>query len=256
MKKTFLALMLALVLGGPLVAPPAAAQIPVTDYLHTAQTLLHYIGRLIEIAQKYQQIYNQYRQIVNEYQQIANQLKSLEKLDVHWARNIVGTMDRMELLLRRNDLPSHVNDAVASIHRELFPGWQLPRDYWREEERSATAAIDTLRETLDAQHQAFITNRDHIRTLLEIKNQIKSIDGTEKALEVIAGITAFHAEVSTLTEVAEATTADAATAFYSYFLNSNARQKKAIQEALARSTRQPPTLEPGSGWGALPSWWH
>ena len=249
-----LAALVALGMGLP--APPASAQIPVTDVLHTAQTILHYVGRLIEIAQKYQQIYNQYQQIANEYQQIAHQLKALEKLDVHWARNIVGTMGRIEQILRQDRLPSHVNDLVEQIHRELFPGWELPHDYWHEEESSAVAAMATLRESLGAQHEAFVTNRDHIRTLMEIKNQIKTIDGTQKALEVIAGINAFHAEVATLDELAQATTADAANAFYSYTLNASARQKKAIQEALAQSNLQPPALEPGTGWGALPSWWH
>lgn len=251
-----LALAAVITIGVALPAPPASAQIPVSDIAHIAQTIIHYVGRLIEIAQKYQQIYNQYQQIANEYRQIANQLKALEKLDIHWARNIVGTMGRIEQILRQDRLPSHVNDLVEEIHRELFPGWQLPHDYWHEEESSAVAAMATLRESLGAQHEAFVTNRDHIRTLMEIKHQIGTIDGTQKALEVIAGINAFHAEVATLNELAQATTADAANAFYSYNLNAGARQKKAIQEALAHSNLQPPTLEPGSGWGALPSWWH
>lgn len=254
--KTFSSWFLVVFLAVGGIAPSVAALTPVADYLHTAQTVLHYIGRLIEISQKYQQIYNQYQQIANEYQQIANQVKGLEKLDIHWARNIVGTMDRMEQILRRSDLPSHVNDLVESIHRELYPGWRLPRNYWREEEDAATATIETLRETLGAQHQAFVTNRDHIRTLLELKNQVKTIDGTEKALEVLAGIAAFHAEVGTLSEVSLATSADAATAFYSYQVNAAARQKKAIHDAFEASAFEPPTLEPGRGWGALPNWWH
>jgi P-type conjugative transfer protein TrbJ len=237
-------------------APPASAQVLVWDIPHTAQTIAHYIARLTEISQKYQQIYNQYQQIANEYHQIINQLQMLKKLDVHWARNIVGTMARMEILLQRAGLPTHANPAIETIHREIYPGWEVPLDWWRDEERAVTASLDTLRENLKAQYEAHRTQVDHIRTLMEIKQQVRSIEGTEEALEAIAGITAFQAEVSTLAEVARATSADAATAYYSYQINRQARQERAVQEILERSDLTPPELVPGSGYGALPSWWH
>jgi P-type conjugative transfer protein TrbJ len=230
------------------VSPPARAQIAVYDGPHTYTTYLHYLGRLIEIAQKYTQIYNQ-------YEQIYRQLQALAKLDTYWGRNVAGVIDRMERDLAYGQLPSHMNEDVRRLFEELYPGWRLPEDFWREERNAATATLDVLKETLAARHEQHVANRDHLRTVLELKNQVRTIDGTQKALEVIAGIAAFHAEATVLDAIGQQTAADATSAYFSYLANHQARQAKAIEEALARSNASPPTPSPARGWGAVPSWW-
>ena len=208
---------LALATGSIALASPANAQIPVTDVGHIAQTVLHYAGRLLEIGQKYVQIYNQYEQIASQYRQIAYQLQALKKLDFQNARSIGGTIGEMERIIGWGaDLPSHMNPSVDEVFRDLFPGWERPRDFWREEEEAVTAALDTLRETLRAQHQAHRTSADHLSTLGQLKAQVHSAEGTEQVLEALAGLAAYHAEVSTLTELSQATSADAATVYFAH----------------------------------------
>lgn len=248
---------LVLFLAGMLAAPPAAASIiPVADYVHTIQTTLHYYGRLIEIAQKYLQLYRQAQQIANELEQIRNQEQALKKLETFFARDPAATISTMESILAAHDILSHTQPGVATAHRATFPGWTLFNDFWPEEQYTVTATLKTLRKTLEAQHQAHTTNRDHLQTLNELKRQMTNAGGTEQILENLASIAAYHAEVGTLAQMSEATSADAATVFYSHEINRRARLEKAIHEAFRRSDLEPPELLPGTGWGPLPNWWH
>ena len=136
-------------------ATPTRAQtgeVPVKDTQHIVHTIIHYIGRLYEIYQKYVQIQNQ-------YYQIRNQLQMLKKLDRYWARNIVYTMEFMEDLMARYELPSHMDPQVHQLHPFLYPGWTPPVDYWRERRESATQTLATMQHSLSAQHVAFKTAR-------------------------------------------------------------------------------------------------
>jgi len=227
---------------------------PVADYVHTLHTVFHYIARATEISQKYLQIHNQYRQIYYDYEAFLRDLQNLKKIDKYWARNVVGTMERMERILE-HDRTTHANPRVGSLHREVYPGWQPPRDWWREQERAATMTMDVLRDTLEAKYQAHRTTVDHIRTLLELKQQVKAVEGHEEVLEVMAQISAFEAEVVTLAQVAADTTADAQTAYYSYRVNQEARAERALKDAIENARAEVASTDAGSGWGALPSWW-
>lgn len=255
MKKTLRSAVLALALALGLLAERAAAQIPVTDTAHITQTILHYVGRLIEIGQKYQMIYNQYEQIVNQTRQIQLQLQALEKLDTYWFRSVSGAVGQMERTLGWYDLLSHMDPGIDGTFQRTFPGWQPPRDWWAEEEEAATKTLDTLRATYLAQREAHTTTTSHLRGLGEIKEQIRAIDGTEKGLEVLAEIAAFQAEGDGLDQLSRATSADAATAFYSYQLNRQMRQAIAVQKAITTSDLHPPQYSSAGGWGALPTWW-
>lgn len=238
------------------VAPwTAHAVYPVADYVHTLQTLFHYIARGVEIGQKYVQIYNQYRQLYYDAQDLAHDTQNLAKLDNYWARNVVGTMARMEATLDDYALPSHANPRVGYAHQQTYPGWEPPQNWWLEEELAATTTLDVLRRTLEAKYAAHRTAVDHIRTLLELKQQVKEVEGHEEALEVIAGITAFTAEVETLAQVAADTSADADTAYYSYIVNREARGARAFQVALDSSELELDLPPAGQGWAAVPRWW-
>ena len=229
-----------------IIATPAKGYVLlVSDAAHTAQTIIHYVGRLYEIYQKYVQIQNQ-------YYQIRNQLQMLKKLDRYWARNIVYTMEFMEDLMARHGLPTHMDPSVHQLHPLLYPGWTPPVDYWSERRETSTQTLATMRQSLAAQHIAFKTARDHIRTLLELKQQLRSVKGTEEVLEVVGGMVAWNGEVANLAQLSASTSADAATAYYSYLVSSQARQERAIEEAL----RPRPVANPNApGWNARPDWW-
>lgn len=234
---------------------PASAQIPVTDAAHISQTVIHYAARLVEIAQKFQQIANQVQQIAHQVRQIELQLQALKKLDVYWARNVMNTMAAMEQVLSQLGIPSHMSPAVREVFDEVYPGWEAPTDWWQEEELAASTTLLTLRETLWANYLQHRTTMDHLRTLSEIKNQVRDIKGTQEALEAIASATAFNGEAASLGLFAAAASADAATAYYAYEVNSRARQQRSLQEAILTSQLDPPALGSSPGWGALPSWW-
>ena len=238
-----------------LAVPASASIIPVADWVHTVQTTLHYWGRLLEIAQKYMQLANQVRQIANEIEQIDNQEQALAKLETFFARDPASTIATMESILGAHDMLSHTQPNVSSAHRQTYPGWSLYNDFWPDEEYTVTATLKTLRKTLEAQHQAHATNRDHLQTLNDLKRQMVNAGGTEQILEVLASIAAYNAEVGTLAQMSDATSADAATMYYSHQINTQARLRKAIHEAFRRSNLEPPELVPGTGWGPLPAWW-
>ena len=255
MKTRLAGLTLALVLTAGFSTRPAEAQTFVADVVHTAQTTLHYVGRLIEIAQKYTQIYNQYQQLANEARQIQLQLQALEKLDTYYFRNVSGAVGQMQRTLGWYDLLSHMDPGIESTFFRTFPGWQPPQDWWAEEEEAATKTLDTLRATYVAQREAHTTTTAHLAGLGHIKEQITTIDGTEKGLEVLAELAAFQAEGDGLDQLSRATSADAATAFYSFQLNRQMRQARALHFAITSSELNPPPYDPSSGWGALPNWW-
>jgi P-type conjugative transfer protein TrbJ len=237
-----------LVAGAWLMQPTVAeAVIPVVDVAHIAQTVLHYAARLRQIA-------NQVRQIANQYEQIRLKVQSLKKLEDTWWRDIGRAMSDMEWALGGGELPSHLSPYVRSIHAETYQGWQPPENWWTEEEQTAERTLATLRETLWAKQLQHRTTRGQMRTLDEIKRQMVGIEGHQEAIEMLATLSAFQTEAEILAQLSAQTSADAATAYYSYFVNLRARQEASIQQALLTSTSFPPPLS--GGWGALPGWWH
>ncbi len=252
--RRLIAMLLALVLTFG-TAAPVAAQEAVHDAQHWYQTFLHYLGRIIEIAQKYVQIANEYTMIYNQYQQLYYQALSLAKLDTYWQRGITSTMDTMEQILAQSELPTHVQEEIRAIFDEIYPGWQETTDWWEDERRAVDSTLATLRETQAAKQVEHVITREQMHALGQLKNQVREIDGTQKALEVLAGIAAFHAEATVLATVGDRTSADAANSYFAYLVNQMARQERALREAIESSSRVPPELTSSEGWGPLPSWW-
>lgn len=234
---------------------PAEAQFIVNDPIHTLETVLHYIARLVEIGQKYQQIYNQYLQLARQLREIELQLQSLKKLDRYWLRRVEGVIGQVEGALSGRLIPSHVSPTVRQAWSEAYRGWELPVDWWAEEEVASGATLRTLRETLWAKHLQHRATVEHLRTLEEIKHQLQQVEGHEEALEALTTLAAFQTEAQILASLAAQTSADAATAYYSYQVNLRARQEAALRMALETSRQTPPALDARPGWGALPAWW-
>lgn len=243
------ALVVATILAGTLAyAPVARAVIPVTDYAHIVQTILHYFARL-------QQIANQVEQIERAVEQIENQVKALEKLDAVHLRDVETVMREITGVLSGHQFPSHVSPSVRNAHAETYKGWELPLDWWEEEEVAVDVTLKTLKETLWAKHLQHRTTMEQLETLGDIKEQLDDIEGHEEALELLATLGAYETEAQLLAQLSAQTSADAATAYYSYEVNRRARQEVSIQEAIRTSlqTPQPPGNSPG--WAPLPNWW-
>jgi hypothetical protein len=96
---------------------------------------------------------------------------------------------------------------------------------------------------------------EQLAQLDDIKGQIDDADGHEEILEAIASLNAFETEALLLAQISAQTSADAATAYYSYEVNRLARQERSLEEAIKTSIQVPPDLGSAPGWGALPDWW-
>jgi len=250
-----LCLLMTVAIPAALMTTAAHAQIPVTDVVHIGQTIIHYIARLREIAQKATQISNQYRQLANELRMIKNQIQALKKLEIHHFRDVEPTLRQIEAVMNGHLIPSHLSAAVRGIHAEVYRGWNLPFDTWREEKVSVTSTLDTMRESLFAKFLQHRTTLEHLAELEGLKGEIEAAEGHEEILEAIASLTAFDTETKLLAQISAQTSADAATAYYSYQVNRLGRQGRSLEEAIKTTSLNPPTIQTEPGWGALPTWW-
>ena len=256
-RATLVVLCLLLIAAIPVVLTTitATAQIPVTDVAHIHQTIVHYIARLHEIVQKATQIANQYRQLVNDARMIAHQIQALKKLEIHHFRDVEPTLRQIEAVMNGHLIVSHLSPGVRGIHTEVYRGWNLPFDTWREEAVSVKSSLDTMRESLFAKHLQHRTVLQQLETLNGLKDQIEEAEGHEEILEAIASLAAFDTETQLLAQIAAQTSADAATAYYSYQVNRLGRQGRSLEEAIMTTPLNPPAIGSNPGWGALPTWW-
>ncbi len=256
-RATLVVLCLLLVTAIPVVFTTtiAHAQFPVTDVAHIHQTIVHYVARLHEIVQKATQIANQYRQLANDARMIANQIQALKKLEIHHFRDVEPTLRQIEAVMNGHLIPSHLSPGVRGIHTEVYRGWNLPFDTWTEEAVSVTSSLDTMRESLFAKHLQHRTILQHLEELNGLKDQIEAAEGHEEILEAIGSLAAFDTETQLLAQIAAQTSADAATAYYSYQVNRLGRQGRSLEEAIKTTSLNPPDINASPGWGALPPWW-
>jgi P-type conjugative transfer protein TrbJ len=103
-----------------LAAPPAPAQIPVTDAAHIAvNSYWHYL-HYVQLAF---QIYQHSLQIANQVRQLEAQLRALRKLnDPNW-REIQALLAELDLLARSGQAIGYALPDAAAQLRQVYPGW-------------------------------------------------------------------------------------------------------------------------------------
>ncbi|HEV7672629.1 MAG TPA: hypothetical protein VGS22_29265 [Thermoanaerobaculia bacterium] len=181
-----------------------ATVVPVVDIPHTIETILHYIARLKEIAQKAQMISNQvkdardqYTQIRNQVEQIQRQLQALKKLEHPNWREVASLSGVLDDLLRREGALAYTLADIDGRLRDNFPGAVPFRSLTDLAERNGKV-ITTLRNGIVAANRAGRLITDQY-TLGDIKTTVAGIKGTQEALEVLATIGVFGTEEQLLT---------------------------------------------------------
>jgi P-type conjugative transfer protein TrbJ len=246
-----LARLLALALGlAPAGAPPAAAQIPVTDLAHiTVNSTWHY-AHYVQFAY---QIVQQYQQILNQVRQIDAQLRALQKLAQPQWRDLSGLLGELDRLTRGGRALSYALADVAAQFRATFPGWQSwsdATDFPAQNQR----ALDTLGAALSAvgrQAQGFAADE---ATLARIRVQMATTAGHQQALEQLSTLAAFTAQEQLLTRQALAASANVAAVAGGYWLNRDAHAE-ATCDLLATETALAGDRNASRGWSFQPAWW-
>jgi P-type conjugative transfer protein TrbJ len=244
-----LALALACTLSLLLTAPPAAAQIPVTDYAHIAlNSYWHYI-HYVQFAF---QIYQHVQQIANQVRQIDNQIRALAKLrDPNW-REIQSLLYQLDALMRSGRALGYALPDVGGQFRQTYPGWTPWTDPTAPQLQSERA-LDTLRAGLAAtsrQSQSFAPGED---LLFRVRQQMTRTDGHQQALEQLATLSAFSAQEQLLTRQSLAVANNQAAVAHGYWLNRQA-QGDASWSLLMTETSLGAFQNTSPGWTFHPSW--
>jgi P-type conjugative transfer protein TrbJ len=247
-----LALALACALSLLLAAPPAAAQIPVTDTAHIAlNSFWHYV-HYVHYVQFAFQIYQHVQQIANQVRQIENQLRALAKLrDPNW-REIQSLLYQLDSLMRSGRALGYPLPDVGGQFRQTYPGWTPWTDPTAPQLQSERA-LDTLRAglaTTSRQSQSFAPGED---LLARVRQQMARTDGHQQAMEQLATLSAFSAQEQLLTRQSLAVANNQAAVAHGYWLNRQA-QGDASWSLLMTETSLGAFQNTSPGWTFHPSW--
>ena len=246
-------LILTLALAGALAllagAPPAAAQIPVTDAAHIAVNAYWHYAHYVQFAF---QIYQHAQQIANQVRQIEAQLRALAKLrDPNW-RQLQTLLYQLDSLMRSGRALGYPLADAGAQFRQLYPGW-APWTDPAAPQVQAERALDTLRAGLAAtsqQSQSFAPGED---LLARVRDQMTRTDGHQQALEQLATLSAFNAQEQLLTRQSLAVANNQAAVAQGYWLN-RAAQGDASFSLLMTETSLAAAQNTSPGWTFHPSW--
>jgi len=243
-------LALALACALPLLAaPPAAAQIPVTDAAHIAvNTYWHYV-HYVQFAF---QIYQHVQQIANQVRQIDNQLRALAKLrDPNW-REIQSLLYQLDALMRSGRALGYPLPDAGGQFRQTYPGWTPWTDPTAPQLQSERA-LDTLRAGLAATSQQSQSFAPGETLLARVRDQMSRTDGHQQALEQLTTLSAFSAQEQLLTRQSLAVANNQAAVAQGYWLNRQA-QGDASFSLLMTETSLGAFQNTSPGWTFHPSW--
>jgi len=221
--------------------PPAAAQIPVTDVAHIAANVyhqaLHYIGRLLEIQQK--------------YEQIRYQLQALKKLKSPNWRDVGNLLVYLNNLMREGETLAYSLENIVEVFRETFPGWVESKDWPTEYRAQMVRTLNTMERalrTVNQQSRGFSP-----KDLGRIKAQVEDIHGHEEALELLATIGAYNAEELLLLRQSLAAANNISSVYFAADVNAKAQAALTLAAATRRTIVQRPV--PSPGFTTRPTWW-
>jgi P-type conjugative transfer protein TrbJ len=232
-------------------APPAAAQIPVTDAAHIAvNSYWHYVHYL----QAAWQIYQHYVQIANQVRQIEAQLRALRKLaNPNW-REIQTLLTDLDLLVRSGQAIGYAFPDAGGQLRQAFPGWtpwQDPALAQLQNER----ALDTMRAGLAAISRQAQSLAPGEQTLAAIRGQMAATDGHQQALEHLATFASFTAQEQLLARQSLAVAANLQAVGQAYWIDREA-QARASFRLVAGETALAAYQSTSPGWTFVryPGW--
>jgi P-type conjugative transfer protein TrbJ len=242
------AALLALLLLAPV--PRAEAQIPVTDVAHIVVNVyhqtIHYVARALEIYQKYQMIYNQYQQLIY-------QVQALSKLANPNFRDIGLLLTEIDSILGEAESLAYSLNNVNGLFKEIFPGWEEPKDWNAASFAQVRRTLNTLRVGLATVHSHYRYLEEQKAKLEAMKAQILEITGHEQALELQNTIGAFTAEELFLMRQAIATSNNMQSVYFASVVNERAQSQAALQSVAARTAFN--YLPPPPGYSFRPQWW-
>ena len=129
-------------------APPARAQLVVTDPTNLIQNIISAIQNIYAVAQQVQQLSNEATQISNQVQQLrdmANQASTLGATEWGEVQSAIAALTNAV----------HLGQAIAydlpNLQRQFqaqFPGYVAPTDWTTQVQQSSQATLDTLNGTL------------------------------------------------------------------------------------------------------------
>jgi P-type conjugative transfer protein TrbJ len=230
-----------------LAAPPAPAQIPVTDVAHIAvNSYWHYL-HYVQFAF---QIYQQYLQIANQVRQIEAQLRALRKLnDPNW-REIQTLLGELDVLVRSGKAIGYALPDAGGQLRQVYPGWtpwQDPAMAPLQSER----ALDTMRAGLAAISRQSQSLGPGEQALAAIGQQMTRTDGHQQALEQLATLGSFTAQEQLLTRQSLAVNANLQAVGQAYWIDREA-QARATFRLLAGETALAAYQSTSPGWTFVP----
>jgi P-type conjugative transfer protein TrbJ len=228
-------LAVALALAGLLLlagAPPAPAQIPVTDAAHIALNAAWHYLHYLQFAF---QIYQHYVQISNQLRQIENQLLALRKLDHPSWRDIQGLLADLDALVRSGVAIGYALPDAGSQLANTFPGW-LP---WQDPglaARQSARALDTMRAGLAAISRQAQSLAPGEQTLAGIRQQMTVTQGHQQALEQLATLGSFTAQEQLLARQSLAVSANLQAVAGAYWIDREAQGRAAVEVVLAETS--------------------
>lgn len=178
---------LVLLFGAGLAVQPAHAYVEfVVDIPHTFETILHYIARMYEIAQKA-------RQIENQVYQIRYQVEALKRLPVRNWRDLEPFLSDVDRLFGSADNLAYSVGSVPALWEETFPvkPYEEPLT---EKLRSARRTVSTMRSAVEALQRMQLGWYESQRDLRVLKAQAEAASTPQQAAETSVTLLAHLAE--------------------------------------------------------------
>jgi P-type conjugative transfer protein TrbJ len=214
-----------------LAAPPAGAQIPVTDTAHIALNAAWHYVHYLQFAF---QIYQHYSQIANQLRQIENQLLALKKLSNPSWRDLQYLLSDLDFLVRSGMSIGYALPDAGGQLASTFPGWTPWQDPGLAQRQSARA-LDTLRAGLAAISRQAQTFTPGEAQLAGIRQQMTGTRGHQEALEQLATLQSFAAQEQLLSRQSLAVGANLQAVSAAYWIDREAQGRAAVEVVLAET---------------------
>lgn len=137
-------------------------------------------------------------QLAAQRQQLAAQLTAMQKLAAPPWRDITAAMTQVDALARQSQAIAYNLQNVDALFRTTFPGTAATTAYPTTETDQVTRTLATLRGVVNAAQRMAATVPDGVQRLEAVKQQFRTIQGHEQALELNGSVGVYSAEQLTM----------------------------------------------------------